>query len=150
MTSEAPNPQHLTLRFRQHKLTILLFVSPQDTIDSIKSKLLETIQSTGVNEINGHRLPTNAEDISLGVPIDKNDISQGWVDLEIPALDDNDGKKGKAKESILNKTPQGAGLKDGSLLAFRFQAADKDDDELIANNERWDVVMPSFEEDEAK
>ncbi|KAL8970794.1 MAG: hypothetical protein Q9183_001358 [Haloplaca sp. 2 TL-2023] len=135
-----------------HKSTILLLVSPRDTIDSIKKELLETIQSTGVIDINGHQLPTNPEDISFGVPVDKNDPSQGWVDLEIPALEDNDGKKGKAKDSILNKTPQGAGLKDGSLLAFRFRAADKDidDDELTADNERWDVVMPSFEEDEVK
>ena len=125
-------------------------VSPWDTIDSIKKKLLETIQSTGVIEINGHQLPANPEDISFGVPVDRNDLSQGWVDLEIPALKDNDGKKGKAKESTLNKTPQGAGLKDGSLLAFRFRAADKDDDELTTDNERWDVLMPSFEEDEAK
>ncbi|KAL8691824.1 MAG: hypothetical protein Q9218_003042 [Villophora microphyllina] len=147
MPNEKPNPQQLTLRFKQHKTTVLLLVSPNDTFDSIKEKLLSTLKATGVTQINGHSLPVTSGDVVFGVPIDKNDPDQGWVRLIIPANEEDGAKKGKTKDGVLNKTPQGAGLKDGSVVAFKFQENEKDDDDLAVDDREWDVVMPAFEDE---
>ena len=82
------------------------------------------------------------------MPRDKNDISKGWVSLAIPELDDGDTKgKGVKKGSVLNESPLGAGLKDGAMLAFRFNGKDaaEDDDEMDLDVE-WDVIIPDFED----
>ncbi|KAL8701719.1 MAG: hypothetical protein Q9201_004751 [Fulgogasparrea decipioides] len=148
MAKDTPNPQHLTLRFKKHKTTILLFVSPRDTIDSIKQKLLDTIKATGVSQINGDPLPSKSEDLMFGVLIDKNDPSQGWVGLEIPEVEDDAGKRGNTKNSVLNKTPLGAGLKDGSVLAFKFRGVESSGDGMDIDDGHWDVIMPSFDDED--
>ncbi|KAL8730971.1 MAG: hypothetical protein Q9181_004484 [Wetmoreana brouardii] len=151
MAKGTPNPQYLTLRFKKHKITILLFVSARDTIDSIKQKLLDTLKATAVSQINGDLLPSKPDDIIFGVLIDKNDPSQGWVGLEIPEVEDDAGKKGTTKNSVLNKTPLGAGLKDGSVLAFKFRGEGSSGDGMNIEDGGWDVIMPSFDdEDEAQ
>ncbi len=71
------------------------------------------------------------------MPIDKHDISQGWVELEITS-----GKEegmGAKSNSVFNEHPMGAGLKDGAVLAFKFEGEVGD----------WDVIMPSYEEEDA-
>ncbi|KAL8907789.1 MAG: hypothetical protein Q9207_001192 [Kuettlingeria erythrocarpa] len=146
MSTETPTPQHISLRFKKHKTTVLLFVSPHDTFTSVKSNLLDAIISTGVPHINGDPLPANPEDVILGVLIDSNDPSQGWVDLEIPEPEDGGGKKTK-KANVLNATPSGAGLKDGMVLAFKFRPKGAVDNTDVDNNE-WDVVMPAYDDEE--
>ena len=81
-------------------------------------------------------LPSDASDIIFGIPIDKHDPSQGWVGLEINT-DEGDSKSSKNK-SVFNESPMGAGLKDGAVLAFKF----------AAENMSWDVIMPSYEEED--
>lgn len=92
----------------------------------------------------------------LGVPVDKNDISKGWIGLDIPEFDDEGenaaGKKrvGK-KDSVLNGSPLGAGLRDGAMLAFRFRDGEDEEmkeDEVDMEDEKWDVVIPTFEDDD--
>lgn len=112
----------------------------------MKAKLLDAIISTGVAYINGPRLPSEPEDVILGVPIDSNDPSQGWMDLEIPELDDGGGKKAK-KPSVLNATPFGAGLSDGMALAFRFRRKGDGDDGMDTDENQWDVVLPAYDDE---
>ena len=85
------------------------------------------------------------------MPIDKNNISKGWVGLEIPEFDEEmlGAKKGKGvkKGSVLNSIPQGAGLKDGGVVAFRFRQEGNDELEMI-EHEEWNVIVPSYTDEE--
>lgn len=66
------------------------------------------------------------------------------MDLEIPEKDDDEKEtksKGARKDSVLNASPLGAGLRDGAVLAFKFRRDDEDGGD-------WDVVMPIYEEEE--
>ncbi len=143
-----PNPQQLTLRFKCHKTTILLLVAPHDSLTSIKAQLLEAMKVTHIPEVGGQPLPTNPNDVLLGVPINKNEPSAGWTDLEIPQVEDDTRKKGPKKSGVLNASPAGAGLKDGSVLAFKFRSEAPDADELGMGDNQWDVIMPSFDDEE--
>lgn len=145
--STTPTPQHWTLRFKQHKTTILLFVSQNQSFGSIKSELLEAIKATGIHDINGCALPPNAEDIVFGIPVDKKDPSKGWVGLKIPEIDgDEDAggiSKGVRKGSVLNASPLGAGLKDGAIVAFKFREEGAED----PDGDDWDVILPSYDDE---
>ena len=80
------------------------------------------------------------------MPKDKNDPSKGWVALKIPEVEDGDTKgKGVKKGSVLNGSPLGAGLKDGTMLAFRFTKRSKDDDMDV--DDEWDVIIPSYDDE---
>ncbi len=117
------------------------------SLNSIKQDLLEAILSTGLSELNGHTLPSDPDDVILGVPIDKNDPDKGWVNIQIPEAqeDEEEGHKSKKvkRDSAVNSSPLGAGLKDGSMVAFRFKRAEEDD----LTDEGFDVVMPVYEEE---
>jgi hypothetical protein len=66
------------------------------------------------------------------------------------------------KKSVLNESPAGAGLGDGSMLAFRFRTKpkedalaqeedddDDDDDEMgIEDDPGWNVILPIYDDDE--
>jgi len=122
-------------------------VDQSQSFTSIKQDLLEAIRSTGLTELNGHPLPSDPDDVILGVPIDKNDPDKGWVNIRIPEAkeDDEEGHKSKKvkRDSVVNTSPLGAGLKDGSMVAFRFKTDEEDD--MTAKN--YDVVMPVYEEE---
>lgn len=71
--------------------------------------------------------------------------------MEIPELDDLTGaKKGVRKGSVLNQTPQGAGLINGQAMAFKFRTETSDD----MLDDEWDVFLPNpndyDEEEEGK
>ncbi|MCJ1428079.1 hypothetical protein MMC29_005987 [Sticta canariensis] len=150
MLSKPPTPQHWTLRFKQHKTTILLFVSQNQSFGSIKSELLEAIKATGIRDINGYALPANADGIILGIPVDKNDPGKGWVGLEIPEIDgDEDAEcksKGVRKGSVLNASPLGAGLKDGAMIAFKFREEGAEDTDN-PDRDDWEVIIPSYDDE---
>ena len=84
----------------------------------------------------------------LGVPIDKNDPDRGWVNLRIPEIEDENEEskksKGVKKDSVVNSSPLGAGLRDGAMLAFRFKT-DEDEDDMVDGV--WDVVIPSYDDE---
>lgn len=44
--------------------------------------------------------------------------------------------------------PKGAGLRDGSVLAFKWgeRSEDGDENELELEGEKWDVVIPAYED----
>lgn len=63
--------------------------------------------------------------------------------MEIPELDDLTGaKKGVRKGSILNQSPQGAGLINGQAMAFKFRTETSDD----MLDDEWDVILPNPDE----
>ena len=139
-----------TLRFKQHKTTVLLFAQQSQSFDSIKRDLLDAIKARGIEDINGNALPSDPEDIEFGVPRDKYDISKGWVPLKIPEVEDGDTKgkgkgKGVKKDSVLNGSPLGAGLKDGAMLAFRFTKGPAEDGMDV--DDEWDVIIPSYDDE---
>ena len=113
--------------------------------------MLEALSATGVKEINGSSIPSDPDDVILGVQLERDDIGKVWVNLEIPEFDEEaPAKKGVKKGSVLNKNPLGAGLKDGSLLAFRFKSAQEFDPNSMEVDDDWDVVMPiiTYEEED--
>jgi hypothetical protein len=86
------------------------------------------------------------------------------VPLVIKEVEAGDAKGGKrkvgGKKSVLNESPAGAGLGDGSMLAFRFRTKPKeealareededDDNEVeIEDDPGWNVILPSYDDDE--
>jgi hypothetical protein len=105
------------------------------------------MKARGIKDINGNLLPLDPEAIVFGVPIDKNDPGKGWVPLEIPEVSDTDTKgKGVKKGSVLNRSPLGAGLKDGAMLAFKFRDVDAQD--VMELDDEWDVVIPTYDEED--
>lgn len=119
----------------------------------IKQDLLDALRKTGRTDIDGVIIPSDASRITFGLPVDKNDFSKGWVKLEIPETEVDDGASGKkkvgGKKSVLNASPQGAGLKDGAVLAFRFLESGNEEDEgdLEEDAGKWDVMIPSYEDE---
>ncbi len=87
----------------------------------------------------------------LGVPVDKHDLSKGWVGLDIPEIVGEDGVGGKnkrtGKNGVLNSSPLGAGLRDGAVLAFKFKDGTKTEVELDLDDSNWDVILPNYEEE---
>ncbi|MCJ1360706.1 MAG: hypothetical protein MMC33_010715 [Icmadophila ericetorum] len=157
-TKFTPNPSLWVLRFKQHKTTILLYVQPTESFTVIKSDLLTALKKRNLTTLNGQSIPKNPEDVIFGVPVDRNDVSKGWVPLEIPPedLEEMTGTSGgnkagrggkKGGKSVLNESPAGAGLKDGGMVAFRF-GKDKEenaDGGMDLEEEEFDVVMPIYE-----
>ena len=148
-------PRSWTLRFKQHKITVLLFVEPSQSFTSIKLDLLEALKHRGYTELNGDPLPSDPESVIFGVPVDGSNPNKGWIGLDIPAMDleDDAGVKKKVggKKSVLNASPLGAGLKDGAMLAFKFKSEDAkmDEDGIDLDDGNWDVVIPSYDEESA-
>lgn len=70
------------------------------------------------------------------------------MSLEIPEIEDDGGKKGSKKRGVLNATPSGAGLKDGMILAFKFRKEKSGGDDMDIDDNEWDVVMPSYDDEE--
>lgn len=134
-------PNQLTLRFKNHKVTVLLLVSPTEPFSSIKKTLLESFKSRGMKEINNKPIPEDPDQVELAIPIDKNNLDKGWKKLEVPS------QKESGKRGLSSLTSQAASLKDSHAIAFRFRNnADADVD--IEGNLDWDVVLPSYDEDE--
>ncbi|CAF9918684.1 MAG: hypothetical protein HETSPECPRED_003832 [Heterodermia speciosa] len=153
---EKTDPSQWTLRFKYHRTTIILLVAPTASFSTIKSSLLTSIRATGLTSIppDPSPIPTSPDDVILGLPLDRNELDKGWIDLLIPEEDSTDtsggqgagkGKKEKGtgvrKGSVLNESPLGAGLRDGDVVAFRWRKERGEEGE-------WDVVIPSFDEED--
>ena len=129
-------------------------MEPSQSFTSIKSDLLEAIKHAGLTSLNGQDLPIDPENVVFGVPRDRNDVSKGWVGIDIPLeVDDAVGQKRKlgGKKSVLNTSPLGAGLKDGAMIAFKFrkEGGRTDEEGTDLEDDDWDVMMPSYDEDYA-
>ncbi|KAI9821093.1 MAG: hypothetical protein M1827_003827 [Pycnora praestabilis] len=148
-------PLSWTLRLKHQKTTIVIYVEPTTTFAAIKSHLLEILNETSPDgRFGGSELPEDFNLISFGLPIDNNDLSKGFTGLEIPELvvEKKDGEKKVVggKDSVLNTTPEGAGLNDGSILVFKFRHEVTDEgDAMNLDEDRWDNVaqLPSYDEE---
>ncbi|KAK3676700.1 hypothetical protein LTR78_003476 [Recurvomyces mirabilis] len=178
-----PNPQTWTLRLKHSRTTILLHVSPLQPFSSVRTELLRALHQTNPSGIlNSHEIPQHESEVLLARPVDNNDLSLGWETLEAEKQGEGgeeggvvkEDKKGKGKAGAVvgaaksggNKAtdcPQGAGLRDGGVLAFKFRSevdVEKSkrreggdavidiDAEILNENkpEQWDVIVPSMEE----
>ncbi|KAK4542852.1 hypothetical protein LTR36_006041 [Oleoguttula mirabilis] len=171
-----------TLRFKHHRTTILLHVDPLQSLSSVRAELLKAVQQTCRDgQLNGQSIPDSETDVLLARPVDINDLTAGWEpldrddDLATALEEEKSSSKGKGKAGIsktkpakLTDCPQGAGLRDGGVVAFKFKlraqpaaaerdaVEDSDDEEwekldgetLVgeADAEKWDVVVPTMEE----
>ena len=146
--SKTPQPGHWTFRFKNNKITVVLLVSETQSFESIKRDLLDALNAANIKTINNQPVPSEPDSIAFGVPVDKNDYSKGWVGIEIPELDDGTKpKKAVKRGSVLNEHPLGAGLADGMVIAFQFKTEGGEVDSMMDEDERWDVVMPSYDDD---
>ncbi|KAI9658964.1 MAG: hypothetical protein M1821_001924 [Bathelium mastoideum] len=154
------SPLTWTVRFKHHQTTVLLHVDPTQSFSTIKSELLHALQESHANGVNGIALPSSPEDILLARPNDAMDPSAGWTGIDDDAAladGDDDGEernqgknKGKAKRKMGGAADcmQGAGFKNGACLAFKFKDGDSDDwvDVGGVREEKWDVLIPSYED----
>lgn len=189
MAPITPNARTWTLRLKHHKTTLLLHVDPIQKLSSLRAELLSALHQTNPSgNLDGHKIPQNADEIVLAKPVDANDLSLGWERLEMKGMfgaeQEESGKgKGKAAASVtstpgagakakagasgkMTDCPQGSGLRDGGIVAFRFKSEEDGSDEANGNGaeaededievaeedkrgvapERWDVVVPTIEE----
>ena len=157
-----------------------MHADPSTKLSVLKAELLKALRETHPDgTLNEHRIPKSAEDILLARPVDINDLSLGWEPLEQAdefdeELSDAKGKgkaaigavgknKGKAKSAVTD-SPQGAGLRDSGVVAFKFRSEEEKAKETFGGEEyenvdelgdgvlaedrkgKWDVVVPSLEE----
>ncbi|KAJ5185027.1 hypothetical protein N7491_007104 [Penicillium cf. griseofulvum] len=120
----------LTILFKKHKTTILLMLQPHESLDFSKERVLDALKSRGITDINGDLLPEDPCDIEFGEPVDRADLEKGWKRLQADVKSQN--------ESV---TIMESGLQNGHSIAFRFHKSSEDPE--------WDVVMPTYEDDEA-
>jgi len=174
-----PSARTWTLRFKHSRTTIFLHVDPLQKLSLIRAELLKAVQQSHPDgQLHGHVIPQDVDDVLLARPVDINDLDAGWEPLDKQDdLDEEmfvDGKgKGKAtagktkarSANALQDCPQGAGLRDGGVVAFKFRSGDdatvgEDRDEGVEDMERldgetlvgepagekWDVIVPTLEE----
>jgi hypothetical protein len=107
--------------------------------------------------------PNQAGRVEFGVPKNKKDLARGFVSLDTAEEELADSKGGKRKvngdSAAAKETPAGAGLVDGSVLAFRFKSEDDvgqedagedgDSDEAqVPADPGWIVELPRYDDDE--
>lgn len=179
MTAVTPSPTTWTLRIKTHKTTVLLHVEPLSTFDNIKALFLNALKDSPLKHVETGRdvpLPESPSDIQLGRPVDKNDPQAGFVlgEWEQSSKEPQEDVKGKGKGSANQKSdpnlaapsniqncPQGAGLKDGAVLAARWKGdgsawgsepakedeeEDEEDEEVDEEPSMWTVKIASFED----
>ena len=167
-TMVTPSPLTWTLRLKSHKTTVLVHVDPLTTFEAIKVSLYNALQETGFKNAETDEpipLPASAADIQLGRPVNINDANEGfklgeWEYANAEEDDDEGGKakakgKGKAKADAtagVRQCPKGAGLKDGTVLAFRWagdgswDGEDEFDVSEGKTGDMWGVKLASFED----
>jgi len=155
MSAITPSPLTWTLRFKHHKSTTLLHVDPLQSMDSMKSELLRALQIIHTNHRlpNGTAIPSKSSDVIFGIPVDVHDLSLGWKRVDADDDDFEDDAQTKNKKSVRaagfpKDNPTAAGLKDGSVVAYRFTTDGAQEDEGISGVEedKWDVVLPSMDD----
>jgi len=123
-----------------------------ESITSAKEKLLQALKSRQIRDINGDAIPDDPAEIELGVPVDRSDLEKGWIGLTMDVPGEEDGAKKNGGRKNASDTLQAAGIQDGHSVAFRFRKISAADDELDTdmdlNDSGWDVVIPSFDDEE--
>lgn len=160
--AEKPSPLHITLFFKCARHTVLLSVLPSTPFSEIKSLLLLALQVRNITSIADVLVPSpdHADQVELGIPKEKKDLKKGFVSLEMVEQMQIEVKGGKKKASgdkaLPSESPAGAGLVDGSILAFRFKqhtdidihGDDGDDEAQIPVDPGWNVELPRYDDEE--
>ncbi|EME46591.1 hypothetical protein DOTSEDRAFT_169284 [Dothistroma septosporum NZE10] len=157
-----PRPHTLTLRFKQHRTTILLEVEPLQKLSEVRALLLHAVQQTHLaGNLNGHSIPQNPDEIKLGRAVDRHNLKLGFTFIDKGQPEEALTGKGKAKASATTKSPtsqvkdcpQGVGLKTGDVVAFKFASQDETGEvgDAIVDMEgdtveQWDVLIPTVED----
>lgn len=156
-------PPTWTLRLKYHKTTVVVDAKPQDHVDHVVSELHRALRETHrdgrLQTATGSvTIPTHAGEIQLAKPINTHDHTQGWTKIYAATeaedgVDEGDQTTNTAKRRRSNndasQSLKDAGLKDGSVLAFRFANQLPDDDEALGleeAEEKWDVVIAAYED----
>jgi len=135
---------HLTLRFKHGNLTVFVFADELATISQIKQDLLETLRDTkpdgllpspSSNSSESIALPDSAEDIILGVPVNKNDLTEGWSEME------------SEEEDVNKECPKTLGLRNADALAFVINQGGKKKVEFWVEFSDLNALYPDEEED---
>ncbi|KIW55165.1 hypothetical protein PV05_07469 [Exophiala xenobiotica] len=163
--AELPTADMITLLFKCHKTTTVLSVLPDRPFSEIKALLLAALQSRNLTTIPNSDLPLpeDPDNLEFGILADKKDASKGWVPLIIKEQEFKGPKGTKRKvggdKSVLNESPLGASLADGSWVAYRLKAKSKVSEDVemegaegtpdieLHEDPGWDVVLPSFEDE---
>jgi hypothetical protein len=130
---------------------VLLLLQPHESVTSAKDKLLQALKSRQLRDINGDAIPEDPAEIELGVPVDRSDLDKGWMALTMDAPGEENGAKKIAGKKNASDTLQAAGLQNGHSVAFRFRkpnAGDEADTDMDLNDPGWDVIIPSFDDEE--
>jgi len=156
-----PTPSTWTLKFKQHKTTILLHVEKTQTFTSIKTELLSALQETRPDGVlNGIPIPQDPEAVIFARQIiDPDTAETTWEslddDMNGDLFDEKSAGKGKNKTKAktaggIRDCPIGAGLKDGSNVAFAFLDEEARAATLemgaLGDKREWDVVLPTYED----
>jgi hypothetical protein len=170
-----PTPDVWTIKFKNARTTVVLYVYQLQSLQSIKVELLHALMTGNPSgQLNGATLPDSPNDIELAKPRDlSNPGTSGWQSIELDTqADDFDADlfggdqkskgKGKAKAngSSHKDSPLGAGLKDNAIVAFRFRGQktvsrpvgdDVDEglgleDDAEPGSDGWNVELPRFED----
>lgn len=117
---------------------------------SVKTELLRALKDTHPTGqlSSGVAIPDIPADIVLGKAKDAHDLSNGgW---ERVYTNDASLSETKKKKVSADDCPKGVGLKDGSVLAYKFKSEELDmEDEGLGmedEDEKWDVVIASYDE----
>ena len=157
MAPTAASPTTFTLRFKNQKSTTIIHADPLQSFESLKVELIRALSETHPDgKINGEAIPSNASSILFARPNDIHKLDKGFTSVTDKAGDIITGneptgrqrKPGDSDIKIKNACPKAAGLKDGAIIAYKFMAEDDAEyDPILDNN--WDVVMPSYEDQES-
>ena len=159
--AETPSPLHITILFKCARHTVLLSLLPSTPFSDVKSLLLLALQTRNITSIAGVSVPPAecADQVEFGIPKDKKDLKKGFISLDIAEQVLMDGKGGKKKangnKATPNENPAGAGLGDGSILAFRFRSQNDvemeeegDDEARSLDDPGWHVELPRYDDEE--
>jgi hypothetical protein len=139
-----------TLRLKRQKTTILLFADPNTTLSDLKQQLLKALRATHPTQVlsDGKGIPTSVADVELGLPVEPNDLTQGWRMIDLSFTDDNTTDAGSTKGAVSkDKALKTLGIKADSVLAFRFKNEDGDlDDETLGEDIGFKVDIPDWED----
>ncbi|KAI1361424.1 hypothetical protein F5Y08DRAFT_314755 [Xylaria arbuscula] len=114
----------LSIRFKNGRNTILLFVDPMAKFIQVQEELLDVLKERYPDGLATSKLPDEASQIKFAVLKNKTDPSQGWKALDV-GPDDH---------------PVDKGLQDNMVVAFAIAADEEDEVE-------FEVEFPSYEEE---
>lgn len=152
----APTPSHLTLLLKHGRSTTVLSALPETPLSTLKSQLLQVLSARGLSQLPGSPtpLPTSAEDLELGVLVDKHEPGKGWISAEsVSVLSPISNKPSKKKPRGVVETVGDLELKEGGWIAYRIRGppigGDDEDEEIEAvSDPGWNVEIPSFDDEE--